>query len=382
MVPIPKTDNDLFNRKIIHLDMDAFYASVEEKDDPSLRGLPIVVGGNPDSRSVVSAASYKAREYGIHSAMPCSMAKRLCPNAIFIRPRFERYKEISDQIHQIFKVYTTEIEPLSLDEAWLDVTNNLIDCPSATWIAEKIKKDIKYQLNLTSSAGVSYNKFLAKIASDERKPDGLFVVTPENAEEFLKNLSVKKIPGVGKVTFKRLQLFGIEKGAQLLTKSEEYLVQHFGKLGHYLYEIIRGVDNRPVITQRKRKSIGIETTFRTDFNFGEQLEKELEKLLEGLFKRIEDKAIFGRTFSLKIKFEDFKQVTRSVTDSTFLLTKDTIKKLAYQKLKDTCQNEYPHKKVRLLGTTISGLEKEKTDEQENRQLDMFYFLDKMNSNSI
>lgn len=382
MAHVPLIQPRLLNRKIIHLDMDAFYASVEIKDDPSLQGLPVVVGGNPDSRSVVSAASYKAREFGIHSAMPCSVAKRLCPNAIFIRPRFERYKEISDHIHQIFRVYTTEIEPLSLDEAWLDVTDNLIDCPSATWIAEKIRKDIKDQLNLTSSAGVSYNKFLAKVASDERKPNGLFVITPENAGEFLRNISVKKIPGVGKVTYKRMQLFGIEKGVQLLAKSEDYLAQHFGKLGHYLYEIIRGIDYRPVITQRKRKSIGIETTFMADLYFGEYLENELEKLLNGLFKRIEQKEVSGHTFSLKIKFEDFKQVSRSVTDSTFSLSKETIKKLAYQKLKNTCLNEYPQKKVRLLGISISGLEKEMVDDQENKQFDMFYFLDKIDSTLI
>ncbi|MBU3915164.1 DNA polymerase IV, partial [bacterium] len=238
MLDLP-SDVEKRTRKIIHFDMDAFYASVEILDNPALRGLPVVVGGSPQSRSVVSAASYKAREFGIRSAMPCSKAERLCPNAVFVRPRFERYQEISERIHEIFKKYTDIIEPLSLDEAWLDVTENLIDCPSATWIAQKIKKDIREQTGLTGSAGVSYNKFLAKIASDEKKPDGLFVITPENSADFLKDFHVRKIPGVGKVTAARMELFGIEKGYQLLEKTEDYLTQHFGKLGKYLYDIIR-----------------------------------------------------------------------------------------------------------------------------------------------
>ncbi|MCP4757021.1 MAG: DNA polymerase IV [Proteobacteria bacterium] len=364
-------------RKIIHLDMDAYYASVEIKDNPDLEGFPVVVGGSPQSRSVVSAANYRAREFGIHSAMPCSMAKRLCPEAVFLPPRFERYQEISNQIHQIFQKYTSIIEPLSLDEAWLDVTDNLIECPSATWIAKLIKQDIKSELGLTSSAGVSYNKFLAKIASDEKKPDGLFVITPENAPVFLENISIKKIPGVGKVTNKKLQLFGIEKGRQLLDKSEVYLVQHFGKLGRYLYQIIRGIDERPVVTHRIRKSVGIETTFASDFLYGEELKHGLNRLLSGLFKRLKKTGKQGKTFNLKIKFEDFQQITRSVTNQTSILDPETITRLAYQKLSEVCRNEYPDKKIRLLGISVSNFQKSSTLQQGNQQLDIFSFLDKM-----
>ncbi len=363
-------------RKIIHLDMDAFYASVEIKDNPSLMGLPVVVGGSPQSRSVVSAASYKAREYGIRSAMPCSKAIRLCPDAVFVPPRFDRYSEISRQIHYIFQKYTELIEPLSLDEAWLDVTHNFIDCPSATWVAEKIKNDIFEATGLTSSAGVSYNKFLAKIASDEKKPDGLFVITPENAAEFLKKIVVRKIPGVGKVTNKKLELLGIEKGYQLLEKPENYLIQHFGKLGKYLFQIIRGVDERPVVSQRERKSIGIETTFSEDYMYDESLRQKLGILLEGLFKRLKKSDKTGKTFSLKVKFDDFQQITRSITEAESPLVEKSISRLAYKKLFEVCEYEFPGKKIRLLGLSISNFETEETGLTENQQLDIFYFLDK------
>ncbi|MCP4296220.1 MAG: DNA polymerase IV, partial [Proteobacteria bacterium] len=258
-------------RKIIHFDMDAFYASVEILDNPSLEGLPVVVGGNPNSRAVVCAASYAARKFGIQSAMPCSRAQRLCPDTIFLFPRFERYRELSSTIHGIFRKYTDVIEPLSLDEAWLDVTDNKVDCPSATWLAKMLKSDVRSETGLTGSAGVSYNKFLAKIASDEDKPDGLFVITPESSAEFLEKIAIGKIPGVGKVTQKRLQQLSIEKGHQLLEKTEDYLVKHLGKLGHYLFRIIRGIDQRAVECRGERKSVGIENTFAEDLTYGDDL---------------------------------------------------------------------------------------------------------------
>ena len=368
-------------RKIIHVDMDAFYASVEIRDNPSLNGLPVVVGGSPESRSVVSAASYRAREFGIRSAMPCSMAKRLCPDAVFLPPRFQRYQEVSRQIHGIFKKYTLLIEPLSLDEAWLDVTHNLINSPSATWIAKSIKEDILKELGLTSSAGVSYNKFLAKIASDEKKPDGLFIITPDNAQQFLLELSVKKIPGVGKVTYKKLQLLGIEKGDQLHAKSEAYLIQHFGKLGRYLFRIIRGIDERSVVSHRERKSIGIETTFNSDHQYGDEVKAELNSLLKRLSKRLEKSKKIGKTFTLKIKFEDFQQITRSMTSPSMELTEKTITQLAFKKLADICRFEYPNKKIRLIGLSISNFHKTSSAQTKNQQIDIFEFLEKKENSS-
>lgn len=368
------------HRKIIHLDMDAFYASVEILDNPLLQGLPVVVGGSPESRGVVSAASYKAREYGIKSAMPCSVAKRLCPDAIFLPPRFQRYQGISQQIHAIFQKYTTLIEPLSLDEAWLDVTYNLVDSPSATWIAKGIKRDISEQLGLTSSAGVSFNKFLAKIASDEKKPDGLFVITPENAEDFLMDISVRKIPGVGKVTFNKLQLHGIEKGHQLHARPEAFLIKHFGKLGSYLYRIIRGIDDRPVVSHRERKSLGIETTFSSDYKYGNALKEELEKLLDRFSKRLDKSEKIGKTFNLKVKFEDFQQITRSVTPSAQALTDETISQLAFQRLADICNHEYPNKKIRLIGVSISNFQQTARDQDQNQQIDIFEYLSSQEMN--
>jgi DNA polymerase-4 len=361
-------------RKIIHVDMDAFYASVEIKDNPHLKDLPVVVGGSPNSRGVVSAASYKAREFGIHSAMPCSRAQRLCPHAIFVPPRFARYQEISGQIHSIFHKYTDLVEPLSLDEAWLDVTVNHVDNPSATWVAQSIKKDILAETGLTGSAGVSFNKFLAKIASDERKPDGLFVITPENAQKFLENISVKKLPGVGKVTHSKLKLLGVEKGYQLIEKSEAYLVEHFGKFGHYLFQIIRGIDNRSVITHRERKSIGIENTFREDYLYGEPLKKELDRLLQGLFKRLQKKKQKGRTISLKIKFFDFQQITRSVTLDHHDFSNKVVSHIAHQKLEEVATSEFPKKRIRLLGLSLSNFEEKQEGETRNVQLDIFHFL--------
>ena len=360
-------------RKIIHFDMDAFYASVEILDNPILQGMPVVVGGSPESRAVVCTANYVARKFGIRSAMPCSNAKRLCPNTIFISPRFERYREISAIIHQVFQKYTDKIEPLSLDEAWLDVTKNKINCPSATWIAKSLKKDIRTTTGLTGSAGVSYNKFLAKIASDEDKPDGLFVITPQSAQLFLAEIEIRKIPGVGRVTQKRLQQLAIEKGSQLQAKSEGFLVNHLGKLGHYLYHIIRGLDLREVEPRKERKSVGIENTFAHDIYYGDELKEVLKLLLIGLEKRLKQAGKRGRTLTLKVKFEDFKQLTRSVSTKVGDLNEDRISVIAYQKLAEVCQ-KFTKKRVRLLGVAVSNFPSRKREDDKNQQLDFYSYL--------
>ena len=361
-------------RKIIHFDMDAFYASVEIQDNLELKGKPVVVGGSPESRAVICAASYEARKFGIRSAISCARAKRLCPDAIFLPPRFHRYKEISRQVHRIFRRYTELIEPVSLDEAWLDVTHNFIGNPSATRIAEQIKDDIKTELNLTGSAGVSYNKFLAKIASDERKPDGLFVITPDSAYDFLKNIPVRKLPGIGRTTARKLQLFGIEYGHQLREKSEQYLESRLGKFGRHLFRIIRGIDNRPIVTNWERKSVGIENTFPKDHGYGKRLFSELDKLIEGLLKRLERAKKQGHTLTLKVKFSNFRQVTRSVTTTDPIRSFSDIRKLAYQKLIEVSRSRYKEQKVRLLGISVSNFEKKDANGGKNRQLDIFYFL--------
>lgn len=367
-------------RKIIHIDMDAFYASVEIKDNPSLAGLPVVVGGSPQSRAVVSAANYKAREFGIRSAMACSRAQRLCPDAVFLPPRFERYKEISREIHGIFRQHTDLIEPLSLDEAWLDVTVNHRNIPSATWIARAIKEEIKTELDLTASAGVSYNKFLAKIASDEDKPDGLFVITPENASAFLRSIPVRKIPGVGRVTAEKLLLYGIERGDQLLEKPEEYLVDRFGKLGGYLFRIIRGVDERPVQPSRERKSVGIENTFAVDQYFGESMTAELDRLLDGLAKRLQRVGKKGKTIHLKVKFDDFRLISRSASIQPTDQINDRIREEVHQKLAGICQYEFPERKIRLLGVSVSNFVESQRVVETHQQLDIFHFLNADNHN--
>ena len=360
-------------RKIIHIDMDAFYASVEINDNPKLTGLPIVVGGSPESRAVVCAASYEARKFGIHSAMACSQAKRLYPKTIFLPPRFERYKEVSETIHKVFHRYSDLVEPLSLDEAWLDVSINKIDSPSATWLAKIIKKEIKEETGLIASAGVSYNKFLAKIASDEDKPDGLFVITPENTPDFLSDIDLRKLPGVGKVTFNRLTELGITRGDDLLNCAEVFLRDHFGKMGEYLYRLIRGIDHRRVITHRERKSIGLETTFERDYIFGEELKKQLSHLIEDFYKRLKKAEKIGRTITLKVKFNDFTQVTRSFSNPKQSLRQNEISCLLFEKIREVCTKQFPQKKVRLIGISASNLVSDNF-ETIDQQLDIFSHL--------
>ena len=353
-VPNPQNEASEPVRKIIHIDMDAFYASVEQRDNPELRGKPVAVGGESD-RGVVAAASYEARKFGIHSAMSSKVAAKRCPGLVFIRPRFEVYKKVSDQIRQIFLEYTDLMEPLSLDEAFLDVTLVKKGKPSATLIAREIKNRILKETGLTASAGVSYNKFLAKVASDMDKPNGLFVVTPEDAENFIENLEIKKFFGVGKVTAQKMNDIGIRFGRDLKKVERVELVHLFGKVGNYYYDIARGTDNRPVEPSRERKSLGAENTFANDLYLEKDLEEEISQICEILWGRVQRAGKKGRTLTLKIKFADFQQITRGKTlsgviDSKNLLFAEGIKLLHNE-------GSLP-KGVRLLGLTVSNFPEE------------------------
>ncbi len=339
-------------RKIIHIDMDAFYASVEQRDNPQLQGKPIVVGGNPDSRGVVATCSYEARRFGIHSAMSCARAYRLCPQVIFVRPRFAAYQKVSREIREIFLQYTDLVEPLSLDEAYLDVTINKLNFQSATWVAEKIRHEIWQKTNLTASAGVSYNKFLAKIASDVKKPDGLTVVTPEQAAQFIAKLSIRRFHGVGRVTEKKMKNLGIHTGTDLIEHPLAELSKHFGKSGQYYFNIARGVDPRPVVPDRVRKSIGKETTFSEDIVDLGQLMTVIGDLSLKVAVLLESKQTNGMTLTLKVKYADFQIVTRSISREQPIETAEDILSLAEGLLSKTGAGD---KAIRLLGVTISNL---------------------------
>ncbi|HKJ42545.1 MAG TPA: DNA polymerase IV [Sunxiuqinia sp.] len=343
-------------RKIIHVDMDAFFASVEQRDQPEYRGKPLVVGGDHE-RGVIAAASYEARRYGIHSAMASVVAKRKCPDLIFVRGNFDKYKTVSQQIREIFYEYTDLVEPLSLDEAFLDVTLAKKGKPSATLIAREIKQRIKETTNLTASAGVSYCKFLAKIASDERKPDGLFVITPDQAIDFIKKLEVRKFFGVGKVTAKKLNDQGIYFGADLQKLDQQELVRQFGKTGLYYYNIARGIDDRPVVPSRERKSLGAEHTFGKDYYLLDDLKEQIQKIEDEVWGRLQRADKFGRTLTLKVKFADFEQITRSKTLMSYIDSKELLHQTAVTLLK----SEDPFVKgIRLLGLTISNFKEEET----------------------
>ncbi|MGQ8338527.1 DNA polymerase IV [Sunxiuqinia sp. A32] len=337
-------------RKIIHIDMDAFYASVEQRDHPELKGKPVVVGGDHE-RGVIAAASYEARKFGVRSAMSSILAKRKCPDLIFVKANFENYKKVSRQIRDIFHEYTDLVEPLSLDEAFLDVTLAKKGKPSATLIAKEIKRRIKEETNLTASAGVSYCKFLAKVASDEKKPDGIFVITPDEAAAFIEELEVRKFFGIGKVTAEKLNKQGIYTGADLKLLDQQELVRQFGKAGNYYYHIVRGIDNRPVVPSRERKSLGAERTFGQDYFLLNDLNIQLEKIEDELWRRIERSKSYGRTITLKIKFADFEQITRSKTVDRLIDSRSLIHETAYKLLKA----EEPFAKgIRLLGLTVSN----------------------------
>ena len=336
--------------KIIHIDMDAFYASVEQRDNPDLKGKPVVVGGDHE-RGVIAAASYEARKYGVHSAMSSKLAKRKCPDLIFVPGNFEKYKKVSQQIRNIFFEYTDLVEPLSLDEAFLDVTFTKKGKPSATLIAKEIKKRIKEETSLTASAGVSYCKFLAKIASDEKKPDGLFVITPDQAEAFIEQLEVRKFFGIGKVTAEKLNKQGIYFGSDLKKLDQHELIRQFGKSGIYYYNIVRGIDNKAVVPSRERKSLGAERTFVQDYFLLSDLKNQMGNIEDEIWQRIERSQSFGKTLTLKIKFADFEQITRSKTLPSSIQSKSVLKETAIKLLKA----EEPFVKgIRLLGLTVSN----------------------------
>ncbi len=354
-------------RKIIHIDMDAFFASVEQRDDPSLRGKPIVVGGMPDSRGVVAAASYEARKYGIHSAMPCSQAYRKCPQTIFVKPRFEVYKEVSQQIRVIFVQYTDIIEPLSLDEAYLDVTVNNIGQSSATIIAEQIRSKIYQQTGLTASAGVSYNKFLAKTASDINKPNGIKVILPDEGESFVTELPIGQFYGIGKVTEKKMQQLGILTGSDLKEKSLEFLKQHFKNSASYFYYVSRGIDDRPVKgTRSPRKSLSNETTFATDIDDINALHDHLRQLAEEVAVDLKHQQLMGKTVTLKVKFDNFDQVTRSQTFQQAINDDKQIYQITKSLLTNT---EAGVRKVRLLGVRLSSFYEPETGRMKQMELD-------------
>ena len=331
--------------------MDAFYASVEQRDNRELRGKPVAVGGSRE-RGVVAAASYEARKFGVRSAMPSITARRKCPDLIFVRPRFEVYRAVSLQIRAIFAQYTLVIEPLSLDEAYLDVTQNLRGLASATEIAKEIKARIRAETLLTASAGVSYNKFLAKLASDHRKPDGLFVITPAMGRSFVEALPVEGFHGVGPATAARMKALGIVTASDLREKDEAFLLKHFGKAGQHFYWICRGIDHRPVLANRMRKSVGAENTFPRDLTRLEDLKAELGPLLDKVWQFCESTGVRGRTVTLKIKFADFQIITRSRSRVVPISDYATLASMSEELL----AGEFPLRKgVRLIGVSISSL---------------------------
>ncbi|WP_316830889.1 DNA polymerase IV [Pedobacter aquatilis] len=337
-------------RKIIHIDMDAFYASVEQRDFPEYRGKALVVGGKPDSRGVVATASYEARQYGIRSAMSCSKAYQLCPTAIFVYPRFDAYTAVSKAIREIFSRYTDIIEPLSLDEAYLDVTEDKLGIGSAIDIARSIKDAIKNELNLTASAGVSVNKFIAKIASDMNKPDGLTFIGPSKIKGFMEKLPVEKFFGVGKVTAARMKAMQIITGADLKKLSEQQLIAQFGKTGKFYYKVVRGIDERPVQAHRETKSVGAEDTLAEDTNEDSVMHSLLQQISVTVANRLEKYNLKGKTVTLKIKFGDFKQITRS---RSFLNPLYKAADIYTEAIKLLQEAEIGLTKVRLLGITLS-----------------------------
>ena len=343
-------------RKIIHVDMDAFFASVEQRDNPALRGKAVAVGG-AGGRGVVAAASYEARRFGVKSAMPSVTASRLCPDLIFVKPRFDAYKEVSGQIHAIFQRYTPHVEPLSLDEAYLDVTADMRGIGSATRIAQLIRAAIREETALTASAGVSYNKFLAKLASDQNKPDGLCVIKPGQGAQFVAGLPVRRFHGVGPRGAEKMAALGIETGADLAACDMAFLRQHFGSFAEYLYRAARGIDLRPVRANRVAKSIGGERTFSTDLSDADDLRSTLESIIAIVWDRVADKQarglVGGRTVTLKLKFTDFQIATRSRSQPRPVTDRETFARIAREILEDEMPLPMP---IRLMGLTLAGLE--------------------------
>lgn len=352
-------------RKIIHVDMDAFYAAVEQRDFPEYRGKPIIVGGSPDSRGVVATCSYEARKFGIRSAMPASYARRLCPEAIFVRPRFDVYREVSSEIRDIFLEFTDKVEAISLDEAYLDVTGTDVMQGSATRMAGEIKRLIRKRTGLTSSAGVSYNKFLSKIASDRQKPDGLCVILPENALQIIREMPIGAFHGIGPATEEKMKRLGILTGSDLGRQTSDFLIEQFGKAGRHYYLIAQGIDERPVNPDRIRKSWGAETTFEEDLSDVSEMLEHLRQLSAKVLSKMEARQSMGSTITLKVKYEDFEMVTRSLTISeTFSSERDTTEYLSALLAK----TDAGKRKVRLLGVSFSNLD---GAVGQRRQLDVF-----------
>jgi DNA polymerase-4 len=338
-------------RKIIHIDMDAFFASVEQRDNPALRGKPLAVGGSAQ-RGVVAAASYEARQFGVRSAMPSVTAARRCPALLFVPPRFEVYRAVSQQIRQIFARYSDLVEPLSLDEAYLDVTQDKQQVGSAVGIAQLIRSAIREETRLTASAGVSYNKFLAKVASDQNKPDGMFVIRPHEGADFVAALPVRRFYGVGPKSAERMASLGIHLGVDLRQKSLHFLAQHFGKSAEYLYHAARGIDHRQVKPNRVRKSVGREQTYGEDLTANAALYDALERIIDSVWLRIEKSGVVGRTVTLKVKYADFRQITRSQSTDAYIVDKAQFAALARALLDQLLPVQNG---VRLLGLTLSGL---------------------------
>lgn len=352
-------------KKIIHIDMDAFYASVEQRDFPEMRGRPVVVGGSPHSRGVVSAASYEARKFGVRSAISCYQAYKLCPEAIFTPPRFEVYKSVSKEIRSIFLEYTDLVEPLSLDEAYLDVTSNKLNIPLASTIAKEIRKKIFEKTGLTCSAGVAQNKFLAKMASEKNKPNGLYVVLPGEEKKFLADLPLNHFFGIGKKTYERLSQLGYTKGSELREAEESILIQEFGKMGAVFYRMARGLDDREVIPFRDPKSIGVETTFSHDSGDFSFLILTLESLSKELEERMGRKNKQGKTLTLKTKFEDFTVKQKSISsDSVFYLADNLFQQSSNLLANVWKENTDPFKKIRLLGISVTNFVSETKDQDQ------------------
>lgn len=355
-------------RKIIHIDMDAFYASVEQRDNPAYQGKPIAVGGMPSGRGgVVATASYEARRYGVRSAMPSRQALERCPDIIFVPPRFEVYKDVSHKVRDIFRRYTDLIEPLSLDEAFLDVTEDKMGIGSAIDIARQIKQAIRDELRLTASAGVSVNKFVAKIASDMNKPDGLTFIGPSKIGFFMESLPVEKFFGVGKVTAGKMKRLGLFTGADLKRLTRDQLKKHFGKTGTFFYNIVRGIDERPVTPSREARSIGAEDTFAVDLRTYQEVLDELDRLAVLVADRAEKKNVSGRTVTVKIKYHDFRTITRSKSGSEPIRDAETIRQRAREILEGV---DFEDCRIRLVGVTLSNFGTEGMAQEEGHQLSL------------
>ena len=353
----------LHSRKIIHVDMDAFYASVEQRDDPSISGKPVVVGGDPNTRGVVAAASYEARQFGIHSAMPMKTAMRLCPAAIRVSPNFDKYQSISRQLHQIFNQFTDLYEPLALDEAYLDVTYNKLDIPFGSRVAKMIKAQIRSELGLTASAGVAPNKFLAKLASDHDKPNGLVVIMPDETVSFLADLSVTKIPGVGKVTAERLERMDILTAGGLAQRSPQDLTSHFGRRGAYLWQLANGIDDEPVVVEREPKQLSQESTFSVDVHDIGEMRTTLRELAEEVSNRLRRQRLRGRVVTVKVRYPNFQTQTRS---RTLPRAVDDLATILCQAVDLLDRTDVADRGARLLGVGVAAFETEN-----EKQLDLF-----------